>query len=94
MALAHGDFNCDSCGTWFDGDAINLIGRTPELYGLTDPAKIKELTYFWLCRECKVDYPNGAKDFFVADYFTVEDPYCVDCEIEPVSTWGNSCGCE
>ena len=92
MALAHGDYNCDSCGTWFDGDPISLIGRTPALYGLEDPEKIRELTYFWLCRECKVDYPNGAKDFFTEEYFEIEEPYCQSCEVEPVLEWGKTCG--
>jgi hypothetical protein len=93
VAKYQGDFNCDSCGEYFDGDPIRLLTRTPELFGLTDPVKVRELADFWLCGECKVEYPNGAKDFFVADYFEIEDPYCQDCEIEPVSTWGNSCGC-
>jgi len=73
MALYHGDYACDSCSTWFDGDPINLLARTPNLFGVTDPEKVKELTYFWLCRECKVEYPNGPKDFFVADYFEPEE---------------------
>ena len=94
MAIYQGDFNCDSCGEFYDGDPISILGRTPQLHGLTDPEKIRELTYFWLCRECKVEYPNGAKDFFVKDYFEIEEPYCADCEIEPVSTWGLTCGCE
>jgi len=69
MALYQGDFSCDSCSTWFDGDAINLIGRTPNLFGLTNPDKVKELTYFWLCADCRQDYPNGVKDYFSASYF-------------------------
>jgi hypothetical protein len=52
-----------------------LLGGSPELYGLTDPAKVRELTYFWLCGDCSPDYPNGAKDFFVADYFEIV-PLC------------------
>jgi hypothetical protein len=92
MALKHGDYNCDSCGTWYDGDPIELIGRTPKLYGLEDPAKVLELTHFWLCGDCSADYPNGARDFFVEDYFDKEEPYCSSCEIEPVLAWGNSCG--
>jgi hypothetical protein len=73
MAIYHGDFNCDSCSAWFDGDPVSLLARTPKLFGLTNPEKIKELTYFWLCRECRVDYPNGAQDFFVPDYFTNDE---------------------
>jgi ribosomal protein L37AE/L43A len=75
MAIYQNDLNCDSCSTWYDGDPITILGRTPDLHGLTDPEKIRELTYFWLCRECKVEYPNGAKDFFVADYFEIV-PLC------------------
>jgi hypothetical protein len=92
MALTHGDYNCDSCGTWCDLDPVALLGRTPELYGLEDPAKVQELIYFWLCGDCSPDYPNGAKDFFTEDYFEIEEPYCSSCEIEPVLAWGNSCG--
>jgi hypothetical protein len=94
VAKYQGDFNCDSCGEFYDGDALNLLTRTPELFGLTDPVKVRELADFWLCRECKVEYPNGAKDFFVKDYFEIEEPYCSDCEMEPVSEWGLTCGCE
>lgn len=91
MALTHGDYNCDSCGTWCDLDPVALLGRTPELYGLEDPTKVLELTHFWLCGDCSPDYPNGAKDFFTEDYFEIEEPYCSSCEIEPVLAWGNSC---
>ena len=73
MALYHGDYNCDSCGEWFDGDPVSLLGRQPNYFGVTDPEKIQELHYFWLCRECRVEYPNGAKDFFVPDYFENEE---------------------
>jgi hypothetical protein len=69
MALYQGDFSCDSCSAWFDGDAINLIGRTPNLFGVTNPDKVKELTYFWLCADCRQDYPNGVKDYFSPSYF-------------------------
>ena len=94
MAIQHGDFSCDGCGSWFDGDPVSLLSRTPALSGITSPAKVRELTYFWLCGDCSPEYPNGAKDFFVADYFTAEEePYCSDCEVEPVSEWGLSCGC-
>jgi len=75
MALTHGDFTCDSCGSWCDLDPVALLGKTPELYGLTDPAKVQELTYFWLCGDCSPDYPNGAKDFFTEDYFEIV-PLC------------------
>jgi hypothetical protein len=59
---------------------------------LEDPAKVLELTHFWLCGDCSADYPNGAKDFFTEDYFEIEEPYCSSCEVEPVLAWGNSCG--
>jgi len=93
MAKVRGEINCDGCSGYFDGDLADLLAKT-NTHGLTDPVKVRELTYFWLCAECAVHYPNGAKDFFVKDYFEIEEPYCVDCEIEPVLTWGNSCGCE
>ncbi len=73
MAIYHGDINCDSCGAWFDGDPIRILGRTPEFFGLTNPEKLRELTYFWLCPDCKTEYPNGPKDFFSAYYFEVDN---------------------
>jgi hypothetical protein len=69
-----------------------MVGET---HGLIDPAKVRELTFFWLCGDCSPEYPAGAKDFFVSDYFVVETPYCSECEIEDVSEWGQTCGlCE
>jgi hypothetical protein len=91
MALSHGDFTCDGCGVWCDLDPVALLGRTPELFGLTDPAKVKELTYFWLCGDCSPEYPEGAKDFFVADYFVESEPYCSICEVEDVAEQGQTC---
>jgi hypothetical protein len=93
MAKVRGEINCDSCSGYFDGDLADLLAKT-NTHGLTDPAKIRELTYFWLCAECAVHYPNGAKDFFVKDYFEIvplcargcgeevesENYVCEDCE--------------
>lgn len=93
MAKVRSEINCDGCSEYFDGDLADLLSKA-DTHGLTDPVKIKELTYFWLCGECVGFYPNGAKDFFVTNYFEIEDPYCSDCEIEPVSEWGLTCGCE
>jgi hypothetical protein len=93
MAIYKGDFSCDSCDEWFDGDPINLIGKTPNLYGVTDPEKVRELTYFWLCAECKPHYPNGAKDFFVADYFEPEEEEEVEEEISyTIYSMCSTCG--
>jgi hypothetical protein len=95
VALQHGDLACDGCGVWCDLDPVALLGRTPELYGLTDPAKVRELTYFWLCRDCSPEYPDGARDFFVESYFVADEPYCSECEVESVPEWGQTCGyCE
>jgi phage terminase large subunit GpA-like protein len=82
MIDAHYDISCDSCGGYYDGDPIGILARTPNIpKGIHDPAKMKELMYFWLCRECKEDYPNGAKDFFTASYFTDDELYlCNHCE--------------
>jgi hypothetical protein len=90
MAITqYSDINCDGCSSWFDGDPINLIGTNP-LYGVTDSVKVVELTYFWLCGDCAPEYPNGAKDFFVADYF--EDiPMCDNCGDEEVESKGHFC---
>jgi len=74
MAKVNGEINCDGCSGYFDGDFAELLSKV-DTHGVTDPEKIKELTYFWLCAECAVHYPNGAKDFFVADYFEIV-PLC------------------
>jgi hypothetical protein len=89
MALSWSDINCDGCSAWFDGDPINLIGTNPT-YGVTDPKKVEELTYFWLCGDCAEAYPNGAKDFFVPEYF-VDIPMCAECGDEEVESKGHFC---
>lgn len=90
MALSHGDFTCDGCGVWCDLDPVALVGQA-DTYGVTDPVKVRELTYFWLCGDCSPEYPAGAKDFFVESYFVPEIPYCVECESEDVPEWGQTC---
>jgi len=89
MALSWSDINCDGCSAWFDGDPISLIGTNPT-YGVTDTKKVEELTYFWLCGDCAEAYPDGAKDFFVPEYF--EDiPKCAECGDEEVESKGHFC---
>ena len=82
MIDTHYDISCDSCCSHYDGDPIGILARTPKsIKGIYDPEKIKELTYFWLCRDCKADYPNGPKDYFTASYFTDDELYlCNHCE--------------
>jgi hypothetical protein len=77
----HFDISCDSCSTYFDGDPIAILARTPNIpKGIHDPAKIKELTYFWLCRDCREDI-KGVEDFFTKDYFTEDELYlCQHCQ--------------
>jgi hypothetical protein len=84
MIDRHFDISCDSCSTYCDTDPldISVIGKTPTIPSTVhSPAKIKELTYFWLCQDCKPDLPNGATDFFIESYFT-EDEYqlCTYCK--------------
>jgi hypothetical protein len=82
MINSHYEITCDSCGNYNDGDPVSVLGRTmtaPE--GIHDPEKIKELTFFWLCRDCREDYPNGAKDFFSKSYFTDDELFlCNYCK--------------
>lgn len=82
MLNKHYEVSCDSCGVFNDGDPISVLGRTlkaPE--GIHDPEKIKELTFFWLCRDCREDYPNGPKDYFIESYFTEDELYlCQYCK--------------
>ena len=88
MARRYGSIECDSCGMANDGDIFaQSIG---EDFSGIKPENRRELMYFWLCRECKSDYPNGAKDYYVADFFETE-PYCDDCEVEEVERWGMEC---
>jgi len=78
----HYDITCVSCGQHNDGDPISVlsaIGKVPA--GIHDPVKMNELTYFWLCRDCREDYPNGAKDYFIESYFTEDELYlCQYCK--------------
>lgn len=83
------EIECDSCGVPNDGDPIAFIG-TGNTYGLTAPLKIKTLQEFWLCGECKVHYPAGAKDYFTEDFFD-DTPYCAVCEVEEVESEGHVC---
>lgn len=86
------DLSCDSCGEHFDGDPIDLIDLSNPLASAVsfDAKKAREIQYFWLCGDCATDYPNGAKDFFIPEYW--EDlPLCVDCNTESVEEKGHSC---
>ena len=87
-----GDLVCDGCWLFFDGDAISTIGAIGQnkTYGVTDAKKFDELSFFWLCGDCAPEYPNGAKDFFVPEYF--EDiPKCAECGDEEVESKGHLC---
>jgi phage terminase large subunit GpA-like protein len=81
MISRYGEIQCDSCSVFHDGDPFALVeinASIPE--GIKDPAKARELTYFWLCRDCKEGYPNGATDFFIKEYFTEDSFYlCTHC---------------
>lgn len=90
MARSRWEIVCDGCDTPNDGDVINMLGMSAEKHGRIKPENLKQLQYFWLCRECKEDYPNGARDFFVADFFD-EQPYCEECEVDEVEEWGHKC---
>lgn len=82
MIDTHYEISCDSCCGYYDGDPIGILGRTPKsIKGIHDPEKIKELTYFWLCQDCKPDYPNGPMDYFSKSYFTDDELYlCQHCQ--------------
>lgn len=77
----YGDISCDGCSAHYDGDPIELVDTNaviPET--VKNPEKVRELTWFWLCGDCKEGYPNGATDFFIEDYFTEDDGYlCIYC---------------
>ena len=88
----YGDLSCDGCSLFFDGDpisTISAIGQNPT-YGVTDAKKFDELSFFWLCGDCAEAYPNGAKDFFVPEYFT-DIPMCAECGDEEVESKGYLC---
>lgn len=75
MLTRYHDYECDSCGSPNDGDPISIIG-TQRTYGVKDPNKIKMLSEFWLCPNCKTDYPLGAADFFTPEFFTEDELFC------------------
>ena len=83
MAMSQNlDVTCDSCSVYFDGDPMDIMAKLfviPE--GVHDLTKVVELSHFWLCDDCKKDYPNGAKDVFVDSYFTEDELYlCEYCD--------------
>jgi hypothetical protein len=75
------DLTCDSCGSYCDLDPIEVFdqnGAIPDT--VKDPEKIQILTNFWLCGDCAEGYPEGAKDFFIKEYFTEDILYlCNHC---------------
>lgn len=77
---------CDSCFIVNDSESLGAIAIDTSL----SPANRMALACFWLCPECKPEFPNGAKDFFTAEFFET-DPYCERCEMEPVENWGHVC---
>jgi len=88
MAKRYGSVECDGCGVPNDGDpfAQNIGEDFPGI----KPENRRELMHFWLCGECRPEYPAGAKDFYIEEFFET-DPYCSDCEVEPVDAWGRDC---
>jgi hypothetical protein len=86
---------CDSCGVTNDGDPIDQIGNTAELAERVafDPIKVKDVTYFWLCRPCSTEYPKGILDFFHESFW--EEVYqCANCggeEVESPNHWCDYC---
>ena len=91
MARVYGSVACDSCNVANDGDPLETIEATQNSYGITNPTKLRELLWFWLCPDCKVDYPNGARSFFVPEYFDTSIHYCGSCETEEVEADGYWC---
>lgn len=86
-------FRCDGCNVPNDGDVFEQYDALEGLagsYGNIKPENRRELMLFWLCGECREYYPNGARDFFVADFFDTE-PYCAECEVDEVEEWGHLC---
>ena len=85
------DPTCDSCSVYYDGDPLTLLEvNNPVPDTVRDISKIRTLINFWLCGDCAPEYPNGAKDFFVPEYF--EDiPKCANCGDEEVESKGHFC---
>lgn len=77
MLTRHLDLVCDSCCVPCDLDPIGLVGRYDIPSTIKDPAKIKELTYFWVCNECAKDIKTP-QDYFTKEYFTEDELFC--CE--------------
>lgn len=79
---------CDSCAVVNDGhhDPSGYVYLGEDI----KPENRALLLHFWLCPECKPEFPAGPKDFFSPDFFESE-PYCDRCEVEPVENWGHVC---
>jgi hypothetical protein len=88
----YGETTCDGCSESFDGDPIDLIGVNDSLAAEVafDQTKANEIAWFWLCGDCSEAYPNGAKDFFVSDYW-VQTNLCVECGLDEVDELGHAC---
>jgi hypothetical protein len=84
--------NCDGCCAGFDGDPTDLIGANDALASRVsfDPEKFREITWFWLCGDCAPEYPRGAEDFYVSEYWD-NIPKCDSCGIEDVESAGHFC---
>lgn len=81
---------CDSCFITNDTISEHDPNEYLDLGVDLKPEYRRQLMYFWLCPDCKPEFPNGPKDFFSEDFFEAE-PFCERCEVEPVENWGHVC---
>jgi hypothetical protein len=76
------ELTCEGCSTYCDLDPLEVIeqnGAIPDT--VHDPEKVKTLMNFWLCKDCAEGYPEGAKDFFIKEYFTEDEDFlCIHCK--------------
>ena len=83
--MKHGELACDSCCNYADIDPITIIDSWPIPATVLDPAKKRELRYFYLHPDCGSENTDGTIDvspqgYFSASYFDDSLNQCRQCK--------------
>ena len=83
--MKHGELACDACCNYADIDPIEAIDRWPIPATVLDPAKLRELKYFYLHPDCGSEDTDGTIDvspqgYFTASYFDDSLNQCSQCK--------------
>jgi len=81
---------CDGCGVINDGDPMDVVEQLASVPSHFSPEKRDAVAYFWLCGQCKTEYPTGIKDFFRSDFWE-EVHFCANCKDEEVDEPNHWC---